>query len=528
MNVTFGTLVPTGLIDLLLQQGLVNAVDARRALEASESTGTSIERTLLEFGLVAEEPLFRALAEHLSLPFVTSDEIDLSLTAALGLSPEFLQRVDVIPVSEQPDGLLFATSDPRGSDALAGLSLHLRSTVFAAITLPSIVRQVRRQEADDSENGVANSDIERLKMLANDGPVIKLVNDLIANAVARRASDIHIEAEEYGARVRHRVDGVLTTVQNIPEASRAAVVSRLKIMGNLNISEKRRPQDGRAEMSVRGQSIDIRLSTLPTQYGESIVLRLLDRNRVRLDWTQLGFPEPRVSEISTILSAPNGIFLVAGPTGSGKTTTLYTGLDQLNSDDRKIITVEDPIEYSLKGISQVQVDPAIDMTFARALRSILRQDPDVIMIGEIRDQETAEIAVRSALVGRLVLSTIHTNDSISAVDRLLDLGVPPFLLAATLRGVLSQRLIRRLCSDCSGNGCTNCANSGRRGRIVLSELFKVSPALVAAIGRRASTQELTEMAIMQGFQPMRLAGEAVVAQGFISPIDLERALGSEL
>lgn len=444
MNVTFGALSPADFVARLVEQKLIGAAEARRALEASESTATNIERTLLEFGLIAEDPLFRALAGHLDLPFITAEDIDKSLVAALGLTPEFLQRVEVVPVKQLPDGLMLATSDPRGQDALASLGLHLRRTVIAAITSPSVVRQATHDDQNNIESGVANADIERLKVLANDGPIIKLVNDLIADAVARRASDIHIEAEEYGARVRVRVDGVQSAVQSIAESARAAVVSRLKIMANLNISEKRRPQDGRADMSVRGQSIDIRMSTLPTQHGESIVLRLLDRNRTRLDWHQLGFPAARVAEISAILGAPNGIFLVAGPTGSGKTTTLYTGLDQLNSDDRKIVTVEDPIEYSLKGIAQVQVDPLIDMSFARALRAILRQDPDVIMIGEIRDQETAEIAVRSALVGRLVLSTIHTNDSISAVDRLLDLGVPPFLLASTLRGVLSQRLVRRI------------------------------------------------------------------------------------
>jgi general secretion pathway protein E len=524
MNVTFGPLLPVAFAQVLVERGLIGAPEARRALDASDSTGTSIERTLLEFGLIAEEPLFVALAEHLGLPFVTLAEIDPTLSASLGIAPDFLQRVEVVPVRHSPEGLVLATADPRGADALASLALHLRHPIVAAFTAPSVIRQAVRSEAV-AEEGVATSDIERLKALANDGPVIKLVNDLIANAVARHASDVHIEAEEFGARVRFRVDGVLTAVQSIPDSARAAVVSRLKIMANLNISEKRRPQDGRADMAVRGQSIDIRLSTLPTQYGESVVLRLLDRNRLRLNWTELGFPPPRVAEISGILGAANGIFLIAGPTGSGKTTTLYTALDQLNTEDRKIVTVEDPIEYSLKGIAQVQVDTAIEMDFARALRSILRQDPDVIMVGEIRDQETAEIAVRAALVGRLVLSTIHTNDSISAVDRLRDLGVPHYLLSATLRGILSQRLVRRICTACAGQGCLACGQTGRSGRLVLSELFQITPAVADALGRHASLGDLRAIAGEQGFQPLSVAGAAAVEQGLITRMDMERALG---
>ncbi|WP_457645943.1 GspE/PulE family protein, partial [Profundibacter sp.] len=443
-------------LDTLKKQGLIGPDESRRAQTASLETGTSIVKTLLEFGLIPEASLYRVLADHLGLPFVPFEEVDPELSRSLSLQPEFLRRVEIIAVRKDEAGILLATSDPASIEALNSIGFHLDAPVKAAITTPSTVKtilgsMVGKPEGKDDTTASA-IDIERLKALANDGPVIKLVNDMIARAVENGASDIHIEAGESGARVRYRIDGVLQVEQPIEEKDKASVVSRLKVMANLNISERRRPQDGRAQLSVRGRTVDIRLSTLPTQFGESIVLRLLDRDRLKLDWGALGFPADRAGGIEEIVGAPNGIFLVAGPTGSGKTTTLYTALSQINSVDRKIVSVEDPIEFSLEGVNQVQVEPQIDMTFARALRSILRQDPDVIMVGEIRDQETAEIAVRAALVGRMVLSTIHTNDSISAITRLLDLGTPAYLLAATLRGVLSQRLVRRRCSECAGRG----------------------------------------------------------------------------
>ncbi|MEO8531930.1 MAG: GspE/PulE family protein, partial [Deltaproteobacteria bacterium] len=372
----------------------------------------------------------------------------------------------------------------------------------------------------------SDSDVQRLRALANEGPVIQEVNNLITRGVAERASDVHFEADANGLRVRFRIDGVLQTAGQIPTARQAAVTSRLKIMAGLNISEKRRPQDGRAELAVRGRTVDIRLSTLPTQFGESVVLRLLDRNRVRLDWSALGFTPERVAEIERIIALPNGIFLVAGPTGSGKTTTLYTALSHINTDDRKVLTVEDPIEYTLQGVNQVQVEPDIDLTFATALRAILRQDPDVLMIGEIRDEETAEIAVRSALIGRLVLSTVHTNDALAAVDRLIDLGVQPYLLAATLRGVLSQRLVRTLCAECQGRGCPACGNSGHAGRSVVSELFQMNEPAAAVISGRDSSATLPEVAARSGFVAIEQDAERLMQAGRLSRIELARAVGS--
>ena len=517
-------------LERLVADRLLAEASARRAGSASAETGTSIERTLMEFGLVAEEDLYRALAGFLGLEFRQASGIDPSLVQQLGLPLEFLLRIEMIPAAQTEDGVIVATSNPRARDAVEAVAFHLRLPVIPAIAAPSAIKSALQSLSGtgQQDDDVASRDVERLAALANDGPVIKLVNDLIAEAADTRASDIHLEAGETELRVRFRVDGALRTVRRVSEAQRAAVVSRLKVMAGLNISEKRRPQDGRAQLSVRGRSVDIRLSTLPTQYGESIVLRLLDRANVSLDWHALGYDPVRIAEIERVANMPNGIFLVAGPTGSGKTTTLYTALSGINSEDRKIVTVEDPIEFSLDGVNQVQVEPGIDMTFARALRAILRQDPDVIMVGEIRDEETAEIAVRAALVGRLVLSTIHTNDALSAVTRLIDLGVPRYLLAATLRGVLSQRLVRTICADCGGAGCKACRETGSKGRTVVSEFLSLTEGVSEGISNGAGQGELAALARGDGFRSMSQMAEELRRTNRVDPAELQRALGGAI
>ncbi len=501
---------------------------AKRAELASEQTGTPIERTLLEFGLIDEDTLFLALARYLNLPFVSDADIDPTLMRSLSLSADFLRRAEVVPVEETEDGILLATSNPRAQEIVQSIGYHLQSPVKMALAAPAMIKAALAQAGQEPVqvgDVASDEDVERLNALANDGPVIKLVNDIIGEAAMAGASDIHIEAEENAARVRFRIDGVLQSRRAIPQAQRAAVASRLKIMANLNISEKRRPQDGRAQVSMRGRSIDIRLSTLPTQHGESIVMRLLDRSKVALDWHALGYEADRIAQIEQVVNRPNGIFLVAGPTGSGKTTTLYTALAGLDAESLKIVTVEDPIEYALSGINQVQVEPQIDMDFARALRAILRQDPDVIMVGEIRDKETAEIAVRAALVGRLVLSTIHTNDAVSAVTRLIDLGIPAYLLADTLRGVLSQRLVRTNCPECGGAGCDVCAGSGKAGRTVVSEFFEPGRETTAAISAGKTPGELHVAARREGFKPMREEAEALSTEGRLDRLELVRVFG---
>lgn len=502
----------------------------QRAENASQRTGTPIEKTLLEFGLVDEDDLYRELADFLKLKFVTEPDFDLGLAESLSIPQDFLNRSEILPVIESDTAILVATSDPRAHETVQSVGFLLKLPVQMVIATPTTIKTLLAQSdpASDNKDDVSDHDIERLNALANDGPTIKLVNDIVADAVRMGASDVHIEAGETSAAIRFRIDGRLRIARTVPEGQRASVISRLKVMADLNISEKRRPQDGRAQISVRGSVIDIRMSTLPTQFGESIVLRLLDRSNVSLDWAALGYDQERIDQIERIANMPNGVFLVAGPTGSGKTTTLYTVLSGLNSTDRKIVTVEDPVEYTLPGVNQVQVEPAVEMTFARALRAILRQDPDVIMVGEIRDHETAEIGVRAALVGRLVLSTIHTNDSLSAVTRLIDLGIPPYLLSATLRGVLSQRLVRTICSECQGVGCGTCGNTGSKGRTVVSELLEIDTDVSAAISSGGTKGSLTEAARAQGFRTMQEQAYELEASGLIDAVELKRVLGTNL
>lgn len=325
--------------------------------------------------------------------------------------------------------------------------------------------------------------------------------------------------------MRLRVDGQLQHLSFLTGSEMRAATSRLKVMAGLNISERRRPQDGRAGVTLRGRKLDLRLSTLPTQYGESVAIRILDQSRAALEWAHLGFGPDRIADIARILRQPSGIFLLAGPMGSGKTTTLYTALSDLNETSRKIVTIEDPIEYALPGVNQVQVQPGIDMTFAAALRAVLRQDADVVMVGEIRDQETAEIAVRAALMGRLVLSTLHASSSHAAIDRLTDLGVPSYLLAATLRGVLSQRLVRRLCTRCRGEGCPSCDDTGYHGRLVISELLEASPEITNAIAGGANATELLRTSRAAGFRSLAEDGQARAAAGETSHTEVRRVTG---
>lgn len=528
MNEAVNSFDSSSYLDFLADEGLLPRETCLRVAHASEETGTSAEKAVLELGLLEEEEVYNALARHLGVPFCTFDAIDQDLAKSNIIPRDYMTRATVVPIAKNKEGFVVAISDPNFRDTAASLSYLLDQPVACAIATPTTIKtalDLARTDEGDAADAADGSDIARLQALANDGPVIALVSDIISKGVALGASDIHIEAMERGARVRYRVDGALQMDRQIPDGSRNAVASRLKIMANLNISEKRRPQDGRADTVVRGRGIDIRLSTIPTQFGESIVLRLLDRSRVQLDWDTLRFPPERVAEIEKLTSHPNGIFLVAGPTGSGKTTTLYTALRGLNAEDRKIVTVEDPIEYRLGGVNQVQVDPGVNMSFATALRAILRQDPNVVMVGEIRDEETAAIAVRAALIGRLVLSTIHTNDAVGAVDRLLDLGVPPYMVGATLRGVLSQRLVRANCRECGGGGCDSCRQSGLQGRLAISELLHLTPAVSEAIIAGARGVQLRSCLKDQGFRSIRAHAEDLVASGEIARAEAHKTLG---
>lgn len=524
-----GTIDTHGFIDSLVMSGLVSRAQAQRAVGALQKTEASIETVLLELGILQEQQIYRELSIFSGAALVSPSDCDPSFIEGVGLPFDYMNQNLIVPIRERDGVLVIAGTRIDSASDTDGVSFFVGMPVEFALMCPSdfslVIKELNPSNTPATKRG-AEDDINRLNTLAQDGPIIKKVNNIIAQSVELGASDIHIESAEDGLHVRCRVDGLLRKQENLPSSIQAAIISRLKVMADLNIAERRIPQDGRIHLTVRGRGIDIRMSTLPTQYGESVVLRILDRHRLRLDLKDLGYHAEKKRKIETILDQPNGLFLVAGPTGSGKTTSLYAALKYLNQPFRKLVTVEDPIEYAFEGLNQVQVDLSVDMGFGRALRSILRQDPDVVMIGEIRDHDTAEIAARAALVGRLVLSTIHSNDAISAVPRMIDLGVPPLLLSTTLRGVLAQRLVPRCCTDCGGSGCEKCDHSGSRGRTVVAELLEITPEIASAISDEQPPDVIRAIAQEHGFTSMGEDASAKVREGDIARSLAVQVLGA--
>ncbi len=472
-----------------------------------------------------------------------------------GLSSRFIRENRVIPLELKNSVLKVLMADPESGEVIDALRIALSADVQVyggdEKAIEEYITRFYSQESQDINKIIENideatfaytgdegEDIGHLKDLAAEAPIIKLVNILIARALESRASDIHIEPFEDELIVRYRIDGVLHNIETAPKKLQAAIVSRIKIMAKLNIAERRLPQDGRIRIKVGNKEVDLRVSSIPVLHGESIVMRILDKEDIVIDLDKLGFSDETLAQFHRLIQKPNGIILVTGPTGSGKTTTLYGALDKINSPDRKIITVEDPVEYQLKGVNQIQVKPRIGLHFADALRHIVRQDPDVIMIGEIRDLETAEIAVQSALTGHLVFSTLHTNDAPSAITRLLDLGVESFLLSSTVRGILAQRLVRVICPHCRekdpsianreemapfgidaavdlyrGKGCEKCTHTGYLGRAGVFELLLVDDDIRRLILRKADANELRQAAIEQGMQTLFQDGAAKIRRG---------------
>jgi general secretion pathway protein E len=458
-----------------------------------------------------------------------------------------------MPLAVSAGRLSVGVTDPFNAEPLGALSYLMNLTVSASIFVPAdfdkayaslYVDPAAESGLDHSAGAEANEvDVQRLRDMASEAPTIRLVNQIIFDAVELRASDIHVEPNVDQVLVRYRIDGALRTAQTLPSNVRAAVTSRIKIMSRLDIAERRLPQDGRIKIAVRGIDIDFRVSTIPTVFGESVVLRILDRSRVDLDFEKLGFHASHVGALQALMAQPNGIILVTGPTGSGKTTTLYTALKGLNRADRKLFTVEDPIEYQLAGINQVQVQPAIGFDFPHALRSILRQDPDIIMIGEIRDLETAQIAIQSSLTGHLVFSTLHTNSAAATITRLVDMGIENYLLASTVKGVLAQRLVRCLCPHCAvphddaefwageiarkipgmevhgeprirrPQGCAGCGQSGFSGRTTIAELLLIDADIHRMVLERFSDIEIERTARARGMATMYESGVAKVWRG---------------
>ncbi|HEX8589380.1 type II secretion system ATPase GspE [Pseudomonas sp.] len=441
---------------LLANAGLKTGDLERAQRLAQESEGSSLTELLTRLGLVSELDLARAWSATLHAPLLLAENVTLSGEPLPELSERFLRHYRLLPIGTHADGVHVLAANPGNAYGLDAVAYACQAPVYvsvgAASEVDGLIERYYGQgrsamgsliETLDEHAG-AEEDIEHLKDLASEAPVIRLVNLILQRAVEQRASDIHIEPFESQLKVRYRIDGVLHEAEAPPSSSSAAIISRLKIMARLDIAERRLPQDGRIMLRIQGKELDLRVSTVPTSFGESVVMRLLDRQTVSFDFPSLGMDGERLQNFLDVLENPHGILLVTGPTGSGKTTTLYTALSRLNTAERKIITVEDPVEYQLEGINQIQVKPAIGLDFAGALRSIVRQDPDVIMIGEMRDLETCRIAIQSSLTGHLVLSTLHTNSAAASITRLLDMGVESYLIASTVKGILAQRLVRRL------------------------------------------------------------------------------------
>ena len=557
----------------LVEVGQCDARTIARASRVAEESDQRLDAVLIQLGLVAERGLADAYAAISDLAVATPDTYPQAPLFPERLTARFLRQARALPLAQAGNILTVAVADPFDHFTPAAITAATGCAVSLAVAVPieleaafdRLYPDERPAEEADHSAAPAEDDVERLKDLASEAPVIRLVNQIIARAVETQASDIHIEPFEDRLRVRYRYDGVLHEAESPPPRLTAAITSRIKIMSRLDIAERRLPQDGRIKLAVRGHEIDFRVSTIPSLHGETVVLRILDRNSVVFDYGKLGLPAPVIASLSTALELPNGIVLVTGPTGSGKTTTLYTGLLALNSITRKVVTVEDPIEYQLAGINQIQVKPQIGLGFASLLRSILRQDPDVIMVGEIRDLETAQIAVQAALTGHLVLSTVHTNSAAATITRLRDMGLEDYLMTAVLRGVLAQRLVRRLCTECrreapappemvrrfeldrrsevgrskdgrSGGGpitlwhpvgCPHCRNTGYRGRQAVAEFLVPNDEVERLIFARSDHSAIERAAVGAGMETMFDAGIDAALDGVTTVEEVMRSIRAE-
>jgi type IV pilus assembly protein PilB len=538
---------------ILVEQGLISTEQLLAAEEEhhTHGAGRSLGRVLVDRGDVTEKDLVAALATQIGMTFVDLADYDIDPRAATMVGEGTLRKRVVLPIGFEDGKLLLAMSDPANVVAIDDVRTITKMDVKPVVaTKDDLIKAIDKYAsmgedmeamAGDLADGDDDLDLTDLKAVTEDAPIVKFVNLLIAQAVADGASDIHIEPGERDLRVRYRIDGVLHEVMRSPRSIQAGVISRLKIMADVDIAERRIPQDGRISITTNNRAIDLRFSTLPTVYGEKVVMRILDKTSVMLKLEDLGFLDHNQRRYAESYNKPYGTILVTGPTGSGKSTTLYATLNVLNSDGVNIITTEDPVEYRLAGISQVQVNNKVGLTFSRALRSILRQDPDIVLVGEMRDRETAQIGIEAALTGHLVLSTLHTNDAPSAVTRLTEMGIEPFLVGSAVDCVLAQRLARKVCSKCTemfrpdaemlkaagfaddivedrpeiprAVGCSACSNTGYRGRLAIHEVMTVTEEIERLTVARASSEEVTRVAIEQGMRPLREDGLAKVLLG---------------
>lgn len=556
---------------ILIERGLITPDKLDVALKEQSALGKKerIGKILINLGFISEQGLLKALSYQLGLEYLPFSEFPKVIPEDSYPTVKFMKQYKIVPIGSDENLLKVAMSDPLDKYALdalrifSGKSLDLyissEKDIMEAIDqyfgsnvqMTTIMEGMREEELESTDIDL-QEDVHHLRDMAFEAPIVKLVNMLITRAVEGRASDIHVEPFESNVKVRYRIDGALNELEPLPKRLQAAVISRIKIMSRMNIAERRLPQDGRIRLRVAGRDIDLRISTIPTIYGESIVMRILDRSTSLTELEALGFPAVTLEKYKKLISTPYGMLLVTGPTGSGKTTTLYASLSQINSPDKKIITIEDPIEYQIEGINQIHVKPKIGLTFANGLRHIVRQDPDVVMVGEIRDTETAEIGIQSALTGHLVFSTLHTNDAPGALTRLLDMGIENFLVSSSLIGVLAQRLVRVICPSCKepftpqqevidtvalnvsdiqtyyGAGCDQCRDSGYKGRTGIFELMLITEEIRQLVLEKASANIIRQKAISQGMQVLRDSGWQKVKEGVTTIEEVLRVTQEEL
>jgi type IV pilus assembly protein PilB len=555
--------------ELLVREKLISLQQLRRAQEEQRKSGQNLGYTLAKLGYISDGEITNFLSSQYRLPAINLDEYEIDGDVIKLISREVCEKHKIIPVSRSGSSLIVAMSDPTNLHAIDDIKFLTGYNVEPVVASEtSIQGSIERYynvgpsyEEVMADFNLGDEDIDftadeeevnamELERASADAPVVRLVNVLLLNAIRKGASDIHVEPYEKRLRVRYRVDGVLLEEMTPPLKLKSAIVSRLKIMSQLDIAERRLPQDGRIKLKLgKGREMDFRVSALPTLWGEKMVLRLLDKGNLQLDMTKLGFDERPLKDFQWAINQPWGMVLVTGPTGSGKTTTLYSALSDLNKSDVNISTAEDPVEYNLHGINQVQMHDEIGLNFAMALRAFLRQDPDIIMVGEIRDFETAEIAVKAALTGHLVLSTLHTNDAPATISRLLNMGVEPFLITASVNLVLAQRLARRICAECKreqpidrqalldmgfteaqlenakimkGMGCATCNNTGYKGRVALYEVMRFYDDLKEMVLQGASTAELKAAAIKREMATLRASGIRKVLEGMTTPEEILR------
>jgi type IV pilus assembly protein PilB len=546
---------PDKLGDILVREGLITQEQLRKALQEQKSSGMRLGYTLVKLGFIEETEVTKMLARQYRMPAVDLSRFEVDPKILKLIPPDIATKHVVLPLKREGRTLTVAIADPNNVAAIEDIKFITRCDVFPVIAgeytlrnaidryyqqsdaqLQSLLKSVEQEEDLEVVEDMEDEDVKATD-LADDAPVVKLINGLLTDAVKRGASDIHIEPFEHEMRVRYRVDGALHEVMKPPVKMRAALTSRVKIMAQLNIAERRVPQDGRIKLKMGTRVIDFRVSTLPVLFGEKIVLRILDKGNLTLDLATFGFEPKAQADLLKAILNPYGMVLVTGPTGSGKTTTLYSALSKINTIDVNIMTAEDPVEYNLLGINQVLVRNEVGMTFAAALKAFLRQDPNIIMVGEIRDLETGSIAIKAALTGHLVLSTLHTNDAPSTITRMVDMGIEPFNVASAVNLIVAQRLVRRICKDCKkeheytpeemhafgidkkvgpffkGQGCDTCAGSGYKGRQGLYEVMALSSPLRRGILKGGSTEELRDIAVQEGMLTLRMDGMVKVKKG---------------